>query len=151
MIKSSTWWENFSLCYFFFQAEDGIRDIGVTGVQTCALPIFKILSNRKHGADLYRIEVITGREALYYLIRAAETAEGVSESLRVELGELPEAVGSLREEARRAREAAREQTLQEGLKEVSALFESAEAVDGAKAVTGQVVAADGKEIGRAHV
>src|SRR3712207_8737914 len=26
------------LC-FFFQAEDGIRDIGVTGVQTCALPI----------------------------------------------------------------------------------------------------------------
>src|SRR3712207_4646752 len=27
--------------YFFFQAEDGIRDIGVTGVQTCALPICK--------------------------------------------------------------------------------------------------------------
>src|SRR3712207_8718066 len=26
-------------CIFFFQAEDGIRDIGVTGVQTCALPI----------------------------------------------------------------------------------------------------------------
>ena len=24
---------------FFFQAEDGIRDIDVTGVQTCALPI----------------------------------------------------------------------------------------------------------------
>src|SRR5258707_238592 len=32
--------------FFFFQAEDGIRDIGVTGVQTCALPIF--LS--RHGA-----------------------------------------------------------------------------------------------------
>src|SRR5258707_4624621 len=27
------------LFVFFFQAEDGIRDIGVTGVQTCALPI----------------------------------------------------------------------------------------------------------------
>src|SRR3712207_7523295 len=30
------------MCYivfFFFQAEDGIRDIGVTGVQKCALPI----------------------------------------------------------------------------------------------------------------
>src|SRR5205809_1119870 len=25
--------------YFFFQAEDGIRDVAVTGVQTCALPI----------------------------------------------------------------------------------------------------------------
>src|SRR3712207_7242079 len=28
-----------TLLVFFFQAEDGIRDIGVTGVQTCALPI----------------------------------------------------------------------------------------------------------------
>src|SRR5882762_11014895 len=27
------------LVYFFFQAEDGIRDSSVTGVQTCALPI----------------------------------------------------------------------------------------------------------------
>src|SRR3712207_4428945 len=30
---------------FFFQAEDGIRDIGVTGVQTCALPIYVPLRN----------------------------------------------------------------------------------------------------------
>src|SRR2546430_11747030 len=30
--------------FFFFQAEDGIRDLTVTGVQTCALPIF-------HGLD----------------------------------------------------------------------------------------------------
>src|SRR2546421_5868625 len=29
------------LCFFFFQAEDGIRDLIVTGVQTCALPIFE--------------------------------------------------------------------------------------------------------------
>jgi alanyl-tRNA synthetase len=111
---------------------------------TAEIGAFKMLSNRKHGADLYRIEVITGREALYYLIRAAETAEGVSESLRVELSELPEAVASLREEVHHAREVAREQTLQEGLKEVSALVESAEAVDGTKVVTGQVVAADVK-------
>src|SRR5690606_39431203 len=27
---------------FFFQAEDGIRDFHVTGVQTCALPIFRL-------------------------------------------------------------------------------------------------------------
>src|SRR5687767_15180268 len=27
-------------CFFFFQAEDGIRDKLVTGVQTCALPIY---------------------------------------------------------------------------------------------------------------
>src|SRR2546422_1817206 len=30
--------------FFFFQAEDGIRDVAVTGVQTCALPIFYALS-----------------------------------------------------------------------------------------------------------
>src|SRR5438067_10289939 len=29
----------FVVCFFFFQAEDGIRDRNVTGVQTCALPI----------------------------------------------------------------------------------------------------------------
>src|SRR2546422_6262929 len=29
--------------FFFFQAEDGIRDVAVTGVQTCALPIWLIL------------------------------------------------------------------------------------------------------------
>src|SRR2546425_12943113 len=29
-----------SVCFFFFQAEDGIRDKLVTGVQTCALPIY---------------------------------------------------------------------------------------------------------------
>src|SRR5437879_13334554 len=33
-------------CLFFFQAEDGIRDTSVTGVQTCALPIFH---TRQHG------------------------------------------------------------------------------------------------------
>src|SRR3712207_2716623 len=34
------------LCLFFFQAEDGIRDIGVTGVQTCALPIYRKVQER---------------------------------------------------------------------------------------------------------
>src|SRR3712207_4179772 len=33
-------WRGVFLPLFFFQAEDGIRDIGVTGVQTCALPIY---------------------------------------------------------------------------------------------------------------
>src|SRR2546430_11270951 len=30
------------VCFFFFQAEDGIRDLTVTGVQTCALPISSV-------------------------------------------------------------------------------------------------------------
>src|SRR3712207_9032671 len=41
--------------FFFFQAEDGIRDIGVTGVQTCALPI---------SASSWHPWVIKGKEAL---------------------------------------------------------------------------------------
>src|SRR2546430_9671197 len=34
------------LLFFFFQAEDGIRDLTVTGVQTCALPIFEYRADR---------------------------------------------------------------------------------------------------------
>src|SRR6266705_4372505 len=34
-----------SCFFFFFQAEDGIRDRTVTGVQTCALPIYPSLSH----------------------------------------------------------------------------------------------------------
>src|SRR5256886_9696067 len=33
------------LIFFFFQAEDGIRDLTVTGVQTCALPISALSTN----------------------------------------------------------------------------------------------------------
>src|SRR5260370_18774153 len=32
------------MCFFFFQAEDGIRDSSVTGVQTCALPISSVMA-----------------------------------------------------------------------------------------------------------
>src|SRR5437879_13922437 len=38
------------MCYlFFFQAEDGIRDTSVTGVQTCALPICIALGGEEAG------------------------------------------------------------------------------------------------------
>src|SRR5258707_3621806 len=43
-----------------FQAEDGIRDIGVTGVQTCALPISGVRIDRKRHlerGDEARLEV----------------------------------------------------------------------------------------------
>src|SRR5687767_15096122 len=41
-----------SIPFFFFQAEDGIRDKLVTGVQTCALPISAIPSNLYEAAEL---------------------------------------------------------------------------------------------------
>ena len=43
--------------FFFFQAEDGIRDISVTGVQTCALPI----SERMKGVGR---QLLKGRDLL---------------------------------------------------------------------------------------
>src|SRR6266436_7411752 len=39
-------------CFFFFQAEDGIRDVAVTGVQTCALPISIAERDGLSGRDL---------------------------------------------------------------------------------------------------
>src|SRR3712207_6930094 len=48
--------------FFFFQAEDGIRDIGVTGVQTCALPISGIV-DRIAVIAVYVADVVRGVEA----------------------------------------------------------------------------------------
>src|SRR5260370_423249 len=53
---------------FFFQGEDGIRDSSVTGVQTCALPIF---INQLYGVtrndgtdDGFRVQGIACRQAI---------------------------------------------------------------------------------------
>src|SRR5207247_7263815 len=50
-----------SLC--FFQAEDGIRDPLVTGVQTCALPIYEECNIRTRAAlekDPVKVRLLTG-------------------------------------------------------------------------------------------
>src|SRR5437588_9861705 len=58
--------------FFFFQAEDGIRDHCVTGVQTCALPIALLISDQRltateinglvrFNANQASIETLTGR------------------------------------------------------------------------------------------
>src|SRR5256886_10473759 len=47
-----------ALChlFFFFQAEDGIRDLTVTGVQTCALPIWCRLHAGREREDIHGSE-----------------------------------------------------------------------------------------------
>src|SRR6266508_3388331 len=52
--------------FFFFQAEDGIRDGHVTGVQTCALPIFQFLAGeeleQQEGRRVRRVEVVENED-----------------------------------------------------------------------------------------
>src|SRR2546430_9963915 len=70
--------------FFFFQAEDGIRDLTVTGVQTCALPIFdpglqigvrEPLDLRgvdqQPGTRVQRVRVVIGQAAVEDEIRPA--------------------------------------------------------------------------------
>src|SRR6266511_5353860 len=52
--------------FFFFQAEDGIRDFHVTGVQTCALPIY-LTGQPGHGGELTRRAVDDGAELVVVL------------------------------------------------------------------------------------
>src|SRR5205085_7314589 len=69
-------------CDFFFQAEDGIRDLTVTGVQTCALPI-STRKNRPSRAMAYgtrepvsteELSVVNAERTIAAVIHAAARA-----------------------------------------------------------------------------
>src|SRR3989449_11704483 len=63
--------------FFFFQAEDGIRDVAVTGVQTCALPI----SSGRRGTALWpRIGKFRASYDISRLLSGGPTAWGGSEA-----------------------------------------------------------------------
>src|SRR5256885_2876888 len=73
-------------CFFFFQAEDGIRDYKVTGVQTCALPILRqaMLEERTRSLEPTRRGVIAwlaGPERLSAQRVVPGDAGGVERSL----------------------------------------------------------------------
>src|SRR5687768_18597629 len=64
--------------FFFFQAEDGIRDVAVTGVQTCALPISRGDRERSavHRCDELRQEVPRLRCAHRHYFVGSHAASG---------------------------------------------------------------------------
>src|SRR5690606_40871930 len=64
------------LFFFFFQAEDGIRDFHVTGVQTCALPI----SSPAPSPPAVRLTPVTGDG---HASRTNQHSDGRSEERRV--------------------------------------------------------------------
>src|SRR5438034_1579740 len=66
------------LIFFFFQAEDGIRDHCVTGVQTCALPIYRLMLGalRESGGGVAAVS----ESELVAAARELQTVEGVDAS-----------------------------------------------------------------------
>src|SRR5207248_6127603 len=87
---------------FFFQAEDGIRDRTVTGVQTCALPIYKRTPciGRSHG--IHAEPTTFGWKLIVWadeLARAKARLQRAREIIAV--GKLSGAVGTFRSEERR--------------------------------------------------
>src|SRR5256885_84276 len=80
--------------FFFFQAEDGIRDYKVTGVQTCALPIWPRVLPRdedlRRAADVLnagkRIAVLAGAGALHATDELIAVAERLRCGIAKEIG-----------------------------------------------------------------
>src|SRR5256885_8970270 len=71
------------MCVFFFQAEDGIRDYKVTGVQTCALPICALTGDELNAATdretdriarLQRVLYADGRYALLIVLQGRDAS-----------------------------------------------------------------------------
>src|SRR3989454_7269830 len=73
--------------FFFFQAEDGIRDYKVTGVQTCALPISDTVMDLSTGGDIDAIRqaileaspVPIGTVPIYQAVTAVQRVEDLTE------------------------------------------------------------------------
>src|SRR3989449_10958643 len=90
-----------SSCFFFFQAEDGIRDVAVTGVQTCALPITNARLSPDDRASL-RLRLVRARIAAGELDRAdTELARDSSVEALALQGWIALYRGRLRSEERR--------------------------------------------------
>src|SRR5690606_39434091 len=65
------------ICFFFFQAEDGIRDFHVTGVQTCALPIFIELSQEELTARLEQEKTALNKLKFAHAVSAIENPNAI--------------------------------------------------------------------------
>src|SRR3989442_11679717 len=67
-MRKFLWTQRKMMFFFFFQAEDGIRDADVTGVQTCALPISRPIG-------LQRLQVFD--QIRFLRVRQSESQDAV--------------------------------------------------------------------------
>src|SRR5205823_8004817 len=74
----------FFFFFFFFQAEDGIRDKLVTGVQTCALPIWEIVVHRHVQLDRRPAARIAAPLHVGHLLLRPTLGRGAESDLRSE-------------------------------------------------------------------
>src|SRR5260370_32518021 len=82
--------------FFFFQAEDGIRDSSVTGVQTCALPISAC------GGDAAAVEkllVVCQPDLRRFARRACSSGDDAEDAVQIALWQLYRKIGALRSAA----------------------------------------------------
>src|SRR5690606_40341154 len=79
---------------FFFQAEDGIRDFHVTGVQTCALPISRVVDRVVRYPARVRVKVADPGKRHQRTIRDAEFPSRVSADRASEYQNLEPRFGS---------------------------------------------------------
>src|SRR5437868_12287735 len=84
--------------FFFFQAEDGIRDRNVTGVQTCALPISLISSMARSGVlDVKAPNLLKGEYLPSFPLRLMHKDLGLALDLANQLGVALPATAAARE------------------------------------------------------
>src|SRR6266849_3279084 len=72
------------MVFFFFQAEDGIRDPLVTGVQTCALPISRFLETLKQAQvktviEYERLQKFSASTAIWLCIREEDALDDLEQ------------------------------------------------------------------------
>src|SRR5206468_5751745 len=77
LVRFSPTWLVHRAVFFFFQAEDGIRDLIVTGVQTCALPISRsACSSSSRGLKSTRIVSLRSNSTTLWETRSEERRVG---------------------------------------------------------------------------
>src|SRR5436309_2609883 len=84
--------------FFFFQAEDGIRDFHVTGVQTCALPIWRPTASRSREPRVRGMTAVLGWDVGGVNTKVARVVQGTVAAAHAQPYEIqrdPTALGSL--------------------------------------------------------